>query len=124
MISNFKRLLPATLLALSLGATGASAQGGYSVQQVMQLLEQAQSSSPARQTISAYLSGIGEDTGSLLATAKERGMPLSGCNRSMNLSGQVVASALTAAVPDRAKWSNTPAAPIIVADLLDRAGCR
>lgn len=95
-----------------------------SVAQIMQAVEPAPTNQNARQTLSAYLSGIGETAGILMSRAEESGASLAGCRSGISLSGDTVAAALAAAVPDQSKWASTPAAPIIVADMLARAGCR
>lgn len=119
-------------LALSLVLLGATAghatpttsKGQISVAQVLEMVDLAKSDPAARMTVIAYLAGVGETAGILLSEAQQRGaMPMS-CSKSFNLDETVVASALTAAVPDQAGWAETAATPIVVADLFKRAGCR
>ena len=94
-------------------AASSTDRGEISVAQVREMLEAASTRPQARQLLVAYLAGVGETAGML---AK--------CSRSLNLDRDLVAAALEAGAPDASRWSQTPATPIIVADLVARAGCR
>ena len=109
--------------ALALSVQAQADSGVFSVARVMDLLEEAPSSVQSRELVTAYLTGVGEAAGALLKQAKQDGISLGSCSGQMNLSGQLVAAALTRAVPDQGKWASTQATPIIVSDMLGRAGC-
>lgn len=104
--------LAATFAPPALAASSTD-RGEISVAQVREMLEAAASKPQARQLLVAYLAGVGETAGIL---AK--------CKSNLNLDTAVVAAALDAGAPDASRWSQTPATPIIVADLVARAGCR
>ncbi|MGX5828666.1 hypothetical protein [Mesorhizobium sp. 43Arga] len=46
------------------------------------------------------------------------------CSKSFSLDTGSVRSALKAGAPRQGSWSQTPATPLIVADMVKRAGCR
>ncbi|GGF40153.1 chlorophyllide reductase subunit BchY [Youhaiella tibetensis] len=109
----FVCLTLAACLTQSVLAAPSTDRGQISVAQVREMLEAAPSKPQARQLLVAYLAGVGETAG-LLAK----------CSKSLNLDIDLVASALEAGAPDASRWSQTPATPIIVADLVARGGCR
>lgn len=118
-------ILPLTMLAAPASqATPTTSKGQISVAQVLEMVDLAKSDPSARMTVIAYLAGVGETAGILLSEAQQRGAAPLACSKSFNLDETVVASALSAAVPDQALWGETPATPIVVADLFKRAGCR
>lgn len=97
--------------------------GQISVAQVLDLAERSGSDNGARNAILAYLMGVGEASGLLLAQGRDYGLAVT-CGRSIELSqGQAVA-ALNAAAPDQASWAQTPATPIIIADMFARGDCK
>lgn len=115
------------LVALSIApawAAPTTSTGRISVTQVMEIVQRARTDAMARNTVVAYLAGIGETAGLMAAEAVARGATPLKCTNSFNLSEDVAVSALSAGAPDTASWAETPATPIILADLFARAGCR
>ena len=116
-----------TLLALSVGpvvAAPTTSSGRISVTQVMDMAQRARSDAAARDTFIAYLAGIGETAGLMVSEAVARGAAPLKCTASFSLSEETAISALFAGAPDTGSWAETPATPIILADLFARAGCR
>lgn len=114
------------LLALSVApamAAPTTSTGRISVTQVMEMVQRARSDAMARNTIIAYLAGVGETAGLMASEAVTRGAAPLKCMQSFNLSEDVALAALSAGAPDTASWAETPATPIILADLFARAGC-
>lgn len=98
-------------------AAPSTSRGLISVAQVVQMLEQAPTDRTAQQVLTAYLAGVGEAAGAVAS------MERATCRTSLNLSAATVGQALSsaAAAQDAAE---TPATPLIVRDMLDRAGCK
>ncbi|WP_240232200.1 chlorophyllide reductase [Devosia lacusdianchii] len=124
------RLLPSAALTLLLLAVPTAAEaapttskGQISVAQVVEMASRAGTDANARMTLIAYLAGVGETTGLMVSEAQQRGAKPVRCTNSFNLDENVALAALTVAAPDRERWSETPATPIIVADMFRRAGC-
>lgn len=114
------------LLALSVApaiAAPTTSTGRISVTQVMEMVQRARNDAAARNTIVAYLAGVGETAGLIVSEAVVRGATPLKCTNSFNLSEDVALAALSAGAPDTASWAETPATPIILADLFARAGC-
>ena len=114
------------LLAFSVTPTLAApttSTGRISVTQVMEMVQLARNDATARNTVIAYLAGIGETAGLMVSEAVARGAAPLKCTSSFNLSEDVALAALSAGAPDTASWAETPATPIILADLFARAGC-
>ncbi|MVT00731.1 chlorophyllide reductase [Devosia marina] len=112
-----------TLAAPPLPVQAQQSLGNITIAQVMDAMDNAPRHDHARQVLTAYLSGIGETTGVLFRQARDSGLAPAGCQGLMSLSWEGVASALRASAPDVSEWQTTPATPIIVADMLARAGC-
>lgn len=110
-------LLPGS--ALSAPSTSA---GRISVAQVLELIEKSASDSAARQTLIAYLAGIGETAGLLFAEEAVVRAALVSCQRAMVLTPEHVRLAVSEATGSA--LSETPATPIILEDMFERAGCR
>lgn len=116
--------LAATLCLFAPAATQAAAstsRGQISVAQVMDMLVKAQSERTARQVLVAYLGGVGETAG--LVTGAGEG-PRLACGRALQLDPAMLPDVLKLAAPDSATWQEVAATPIIVTDMLARAGCR
>jgi len=105
-------------------AAPTTSKGQISVAQVLEMVDLARSDPAARMTVIAYLAGVGETAGILLSEGQQRGATPMACARSFTLDESVAAAALRAAAPDQARWIETPATPIVIADLFARAGCR
>jgi hypothetical protein len=125
------RLSPLAFAGLLLIATPLVAQaapttswGQISVAQVVELVSRASADPNARMTVIAYLAGVGEASGLMLSEAQKRGADPVQCSRAFNLDDKLALAAVTAAAPDRDTWTETPATPIIIADMFKRAGCR
>lgn len=118
----------AALLALSLGlalpvqATPATPTGAISVAQVVDLIQRSPQDNAARNAAMAYLAGVGEATGLLVAEARRRAHVSISCARPLGISSSAALAALSHT--DRAKWDKTAATPILVEDMLSRADCR
>ena len=111
------------LAVLPLPVQAQQSSGSITIAQVMDAMENAPRNDHARQVLTAYFSGIGETTGILFRQARSEGLLPVGCGGSMSLNWDGVADALRAAAPDASQWQTTPATPIIVTDMLARAGC-
>ncbi|WP_211098386.1 hypothetical protein [Azospirillum sp. B506] len=83
--------------------------------QVVQMLDEAPADRTAQQVLTAYLAGVGEAAGAVLHRSG------ASCKAAPSLSGADARHAIGAASSDPAE---TPATPLIVRDMLDRAGCR
>lgn len=120
--------LRAALLTLSLGlalpaqATPSTPTGAISVAQVVDLIQHAPTDNAARNAAMAYLAGVGEATGLLVAEAGRRSSIRMTCSRSLGISSDAALAAFARA--DKATWDKTAATPILVEDMLSRAGCR
>ncbi|KIU51028.1 hypothetical protein [Bradyrhizobium sp. OHSU_III] len=102
------------LLTTTVHAQPSTSRGQISVAQVGAMLDQAATNPTARQTLTAYLAGSGETAGWLMDTA--RGLPP--CARRLSLDAQQARDAIAGATAE------TPATPLIIRDMLKRAGCR
>ncbi len=114
------------LLALSASpvvAAPTTSSGRISVTQVMEMAQRARGDAAARDTVIAYLAGVGETAGLMVSEAVARGAAPIRCTASFTLSEETALSALAAGAPDTASWAETPATPIILADMFARAGC-
>ncbi len=96
-------------------ATPTTSRGQISVAQVTEMLGKAPTDRMAQQVLTAYLAGVGETAG---AVAKIGDVT---CQTSMSLNAANVGQALGRAGDRDAV--ETPATPLIVADMLKRAGC-
>ena len=105
------------VLILPAHAEPSTKAGAISVAQIVQMLDQAPSNRTAQQVLIAYLGGVGEAAGAVLDGG---GAP---CRRPLTLTAADVRSALAAA-SGGAEASQSAATPLIVRDMLARAGCR
>lgn len=117
----------AIIVGLAIGTTVLSAEpstsrGQISVAQAMTILDQAATNPAARQTLTAYLAGTGETAGWLLDVATDQGLLRHPCTRRLSLDDKSARQALGSTAPGLA--AETAATPLIVADMLKRAGCR
>lgn len=116
------------LLVLSLGlalpaqAISSTPNGAISVAQVVDLIQRSPKDNAARNAAMAYLAGVGEATGLLVAKARRRGHPGVTCARPLGISSTAALAALSR--EEKGKWGRTAATPILVDDMLRRAGCR
>ncbi|CAN7716291.1 hypothetical protein LJR220_007092 [Bradyrhizobium sp. LjRoot220] len=72
--------------------------------------------------LTAYRAGAGETAGWLHDAVAEQGLPLPSCTRRLSLDDKSARQALQASAPGPA--AETAATPLIVRDMLKRAGCR
>lgn len=114
----------AGLFSLPAQAAPTTSTGRVSVAQVLEMVDQAGSNAAARNAITAYLAGIGETAGIMASEAVSRGAKPLTCSQNFNLSQEAVVAALLAGAPNMESRAETPATPIIIADLFARAGCR
>ncbi|GGF45241.1 chlorophyllide reductase subunit BchY [Azorhizobium oxalatiphilum] len=120
-----RRRLPACVLVLSgalssvlpVAAAPSTAQGRLSVAQVQQMLDGAPVDRVAQQVLVAYLAGVGETAGVVVDMSRAV------CRQPLSLSSSDVREAIDTAArrDDRAE---VPATPLIVRDMLRRAGCQ
>ncbi|MCX5493679.1 chlorophyllide reductase [Kaistia dalseonensis] len=116
------------LLTLSLGlalpaqATPSTPTGAISVAQVVDLIRRSPTDNAARNAAMAYLAGVGEATGLLVAEAGRRSSVTITCARPLGISSTTALAALSRT--DKGTWDRTAATPIVVDDMLSRAGCR
>lgn len=124
MITNRTILISLTFLSFALPAKAApsTAAGEISVAQVVDLIARSSTDNAARNAAVAYLAGVGEATGLLLEKASGRPQGGITCVRSLGISGEAALAALSRT--DKAIWKQTAATPILVNDMLNRAGCR
>ncbi len=109
--------LAALLLAVPPAAAAPSTpRGQISVAQVQDMLDRAPTDKTAQQVLTAYLAGIGEAADTTLSMG---GAP---CRTPMSLSAADVRAAIGTAGGQEA--TAVAATPIIVRDMLARAGCR
>lgn len=113
--------LAITCLALSplspAQAGPSTTRGQISVAQVVQMLDEAPRNATARQVLTAYLAGVGESAGVLVDLAAGK----AACKTGLKLDDRVVRQALAPVAADAAQ---IPATPVILRDMLTRAGCR
>ncbi len=112
-------LVPALGAPLAL-ATPSTSHGQISVAQVMEMLEKAAHENTARQVLTAYLAGVGETAVALVDDASETAS--FACKMQLSLSDRTARKALETLV-DKASWAEAPATPLIVRDMVSRAGC-
>lgn len=103
-------------------AESSTSRGQISVAQVRAMLDQAATNPAARQVLTAYLAGAGETAGWLLDAASDQGLPLQSCARRLSVDDKTARRALDASAA--AVAAETAATPLIVRDMLKRAGCR
>ncbi|QND60189.1 chlorophyllide reductase [Mesorhizobium huakuii] len=115
--------MAALVMPFAAYAQPSTATGRISVGQVMEMIEKADSSPIARQTLVAYVAGVGEAAGAIVDTIGNGSRTVS-CRKSFSLDTGSVRVALEAGAPRQDSWSQTPATPLIVADMVKRAGCR
>lgn len=117
-------LVLALMAAPALAATPSTSTGQISVAQVMDVIDRSGSDGDAAMLLAAYLGGLGETAGILLSATDSSGKRYVTCERSMALDAGLVTAVLRKAAPDKGSWTETPATPLIVSALVDRAGCR
>ncbi len=118
----------AALIALSLGlalpaqAAPTTPSGEISIAQVVELIQRSPKDNAARNAAIAYLAGVGETTGLLVAEAGRRSSVSIICARPIGISSTAALAVLSRT--DKGTWGKTAATPILVDDMLKRAGCR
>jgi hypothetical protein len=100
-------------------AASSTSKGEISVTQVVEMIREAPKNPAAKQVLVAYLLGVGETAGMLLNAS-----PVTACKSTLRLDSLGVRYVLETAVPDRSRWQETAATPLIVKDLIARADCR
>lgn len=106
--------LPMLTPAPALSATASAPR--ITVMQVMAMLERAPGDPVAAQVLTAYLAGLGETAGAMIESGGVS------CRAPLTLDGETARRALAAATG--ASAAAEPATPLILGDMLDRAGCR
>eukprot|EP01035_Chromulina_nebulosa_P012067 gene12067-16098_t len=112
--------MAALVVPFAAHALQSTATGRISVGQVMEMIEKAGTSPIARQTLVAYVAGVGEAAGVIVDTIGNGSRTVS-CQKSFSLDTGAVRAALEAGAPHQDSWSQTPATPLIVADMVKRA---
>jgi len=118
------RTLPVTIagwascfvLAGAANAQTATETGAISVAQLVQMLDQASTDQATQQVLTAYLAVVGETVGAVVDAGSAP------CKRPLGLSAKNVRKAISAATGEP-QASRTAATPLIVRDMLLRAGC-
>lgn len=103
-------------------ALPSTAKGQISVAQVMEMMAKADSSTVAKQVLIAYVAGVGESAGVVLDTMGKNASV--SCRQAFSLDTASLRTALENGAPKQQSWAQTPATPLIVADMIKRAGCR
>ena len=116
-------LVVGVLLSAPANAASPTSRGEISVQQVIEFAQAASSNQAIQLALVAYLQGTGETAGVLMAEAAKRPNPVT-CHTAMSMDVNSAVAAVKAAAPNPSAWPETAATPIIVADMLARAGCR
>jgi hypothetical protein len=112
--------LPAILgfvLSPAADAAPSTGQGQISVAQVQQMLDRAATDRTARQVLTAYLAGVGETAGAMI------GIGGLSCRTSFALDAEAVRRVIGGAAA-RGDQTALAATPLIVSDMVVRAGCR
>ncbi len=104
-------------------ATPSTSKGQLSVAQLVDILQSAETDPARRQVLTAYLAGLGETVGLMIDNAGSYGASIR-CERPMSLDVGTVTEALRRSAGDQSRWGETAATPILVADMVERAGCR
>ena len=97
-------------------AESSTPTGAISVAQVVQMLDQAPTNRTARQVLTAYLAGVGKAAGVVISAGAAP------CQKPLTLSTHDARQALSSVTKSNA--GDVAATPLIVHDLLVRAGCR
>ncbi|MBN9084980.1 MAG: hypothetical protein BGP04_06225 [Rhizobiales bacterium 62-17] len=108
----------ATGIFASAQAAPSTSRGEISVAQVMEMLEKAPNEATARQILLAYLAGVGETTGILVKAVGTRAT----CQGPLTLNDRAAHQALRTATR-QGNAVETPATPLLVDDMIKRAGC-
>ena len=103
-------------------AMPSTAAGEISIAQVVDLIQRSSTDNAARNAAMAYLAGVGEATGLLVKEARTRASDGIICARPLGMSSDAALAALSRT--DKARWQQTAATPILVNDMMARAGCR
>ena len=103
-------------------ALPSTAKGQISVAQVMEMMAKADSGTVAKQVLVAYVAGVGESAGVALDTMGKNARV--SCRQAFSLDTASLRTALENGAPKQQSWAQTPATPLIVADMIKRAGCR
>lgn len=98
-------------------ASPSTSRGLITVAQVMQMLEKAPADRTAQQVLTAYLAGVGEAASAVISMGR------AACQTSLSLNAANVRQALKASAAGQ-DTAETPAKPVIVKDMLNRAGCK
>ena len=110
------------ILITTAHAQPSTSRGQISVARVKAMLDQAATNPTARQVLTAYLAGAGETAGWLLDAARDQGMQRPPCTWRLTLDAKNAREAIEGA-PNTASSTEMPATPLIVRDMLRRAGC-
>lgn len=120
------RLIRLTITLISLAATPPAAsssqaapstsRGLISIAQVVEMLEKAPTDQMARQVLTAYLAGVGEAASAVVS------MGSATCRTPLEMNAANVDQVLRSAARSR-DAAEAPATPLIVRDMLNRAGC-
>lgn len=108
--------------ALAASAVPSTSGGQVSVAQVLAMLDKAPGNATARQVLTAYLAGIGETVG--LLTDSPEPAARARCSKPLGIDDRQARLALAEASGGAEPPGETPATPLIVRDMLRRAGCR
>lgn len=113
-----------SLLSVSGAAAGtpSTSYGKISVAQIAELIEKAPVDTTSRKMLTAYLVAVGETAGLLIDQASDADGAMVSCQAQMTLSDtDARREILSAQAKDPVE---TAATPLILQDMLQRAGCR
>ncbi|KRE09298.1 hypothetical protein ASE63_21560 [Bosea sp. Root381] len=110
----FAAVIPAASPSI---ATPSTSHGQISVAQVMQMLEKAPSDRTAQQVMTAYLAGVGETASAVVSMGRAT------CRTALGLDAANIGKVLKTAAAGQ-NVAEIPATPLIVRDMLNRAGCK
>lgn len=115
--------LLAALCAIPAAAAPSTSTGQLSVAQLVEILQGAETDGSKQQVLTAYLAGLGETVGLMIGNAGSYGATIR-CERPMSLDVKVVTEAIRRSAGNQSNWGETAATPILVADIIERAGCK
>jgi len=116
-------LLVSVCLLSPAAAASSTSTGQVSVAQLVEAMRGAATDPLKAQVLTAYLAGLGETVGIMLAGSANYGATIT-CKRAFALDAKVVEAAFKRVKGGQAAYAETAATPILVTEILERAGCQ
>jgi hypothetical protein len=116
-------LLIAVALLFPANAAPTTSAGQVSVAQLVEAMRGAAGDPMKAQVLTAYLAGLGETVGIMLAGSANYGAKIT-CKRAVAVDTKVVEAAIKRVDGGEPAYAETAATPLLVTEILDRAGCR